>query len=132
MKQIIDRIEKVLGESKKSHKKFQEHEQESSAELIYAGWVEAIECVLEIIKEERSKHIYPNQLTRKEFEEKLREFIRNDLGCDLRDGDELLRYDGPEWNHTWVLNIEKDDLHWSSSEGEWHPGHEPQMGSYDH
>ena len=118
MKQIIDRIEAILKNDKASLVEFQNLEEETNDEHIFEGRIEALESVLEIIKEERSKHIYPNQITRKEFEEKLREFIRNDLGCDLRDGDELLRYDGPEWNHTWVLNIEKDDLHWSSREGD--------------
>ena len=66
-------------------------------------------------------------MTRNEFEIKLKKFIRDDLGCDLRDGDELLNYDGCEFVHAWVLNIDKNDL-----ESDWHPGHEPQMGSYDH
>ena len=52
-----------------------------------------------------------SQLTRQEFEQKLKKFIREDLGCDLRDGDELLSYDNDEFgSYVWILAIDKDDL----------------------
>lgn len=58
-----------------------------------------------------SRAFLASQLTRQEFEKKLIKFIRDDLGCDLRDGNELLRYDNNEFtSHVWILAIEKDDL----------------------
>jgi len=59
---------------------------------------------------EESRAFLASQLTRKEFEEKLRKFIRENLGCDLRDHDELLLYHGDIGVHAWTLNIDKDDL----------------------
>ena len=51
------------------------------------------------------------KLNRQEFEEKVMDFIRIDLGCDIREGDELLRYDNDEWgSYIWILAIDKDDL----------------------
>lgn len=110
MKNVIEKIEATLKNDKESLEEFENLEEETTDEHLFEGRIEALEWVLEIIKEERSKYAYPNQLTRQEFEEKIMEFIRVDLGCDIRSGDELLNYEGNHWNHTWVLNIEKDDL----------------------
>ena len=51
------------------------------------------------------------KLNRQEFEEKVMDFIRIDLGCDIREGDELLRYDNDQCgSYIWILAIDKDDL----------------------
>lgn len=57
-----------------------------------------------------SRALLASQFTRKQVEEKLRHFITHDLGCSLREGDELLNYEGDIGVHVWVLNIDKDDL----------------------
>ena len=67
MKQIIERIEAILKNDKASLNEFQNLEEGSTDEYIFEGRIEALESVLEIMRE-----------------------------------------------------------------NSWHPGHEPQMGTYDH
>ena len=80
----------------------------SMAEAIAFG--DGVIAGMKMSKEQKPKYLYPNQPTRREFQEKLIKFITEDLGCDLRYGDELLNYHGRKWCHEWTLNIELDDL----------------------
>mgnify|MGYP003135870128 CR=1 FL=1 len=51
MKELTKRINAILKSDKEGLEKFQDLEEESNAEYIYEGRIEALESVLEIITE---------------------------------------------------------------------------------
>ena len=51
MQELTNRINAILKSDRRSLKKFQDLEEESNAEHIYEGRIEALESVLEIIQE---------------------------------------------------------------------------------
>ena len=52
-----------------------------------------------------------SQITVKEFEDKLEEFITSKLGMDIIKGDDLLHYQSFDGETIrWVINIHRDDL----------------------
>ena len=54
MQELTVRINAILKSDRRSLKKFQDLEEESNAEHIYEGRIEALESVLEIINEIKS------------------------------------------------------------------------------
>ena len=62
-----------------------------------------------------SRKFSANQITVKEFEDKLEEFINSELGMDIIKGDDLLHYKGRDGETLqWTINIHLDDISDSS------------------
>jgi hypothetical protein len=52
-----------------------------------------------------------SQITVKEFEDKLEDFITSKLGLDIIKGDDLIHYKGFDGETIrWTINIHRDDL----------------------